>query len=72
MYKKETLIVLLNMSALIEQYGDPSTRMRWGVLANPVLNNGNYLLPLGWEEELTLAGIEYEVKEVEIFEEILE
>ena len=72
MYRKETLIVLLNMPALIEQYGDPSTRMRWGVLANPVLNNGNYLLPLGWEEELTNASIEFEVREVEIFEEILE
>lgn len=69
MYRNEILIVLLNMPALIEKYGDPATRMRWGVLANPVLNNGNYLLPLGWEEELDKAGIEYEVREVELYEE---
>ena len=72
MIGKKTMIVLLNMPALIVQYGDPSTRMRWGVLANPVLNNGNYLLPLGWEGELTKAGIDFEVKEVEIIEEIIE
>ena len=71
MYRTETLIVLLDMPSLIEQYGDPSTRIRWGVLANPVLNNGNYLLPLGWEEELTKAGIDFEVKEVEFLEEDL-
>lgn len=62
MYRKETLIVLNNYAELTA----------WGVLANPVLNNGNYLLPLGWEEELTKAGIAFEVKEVEIYEEIIE
>lgn len=69
MITKKTLIVLLDMPSLIEKYGDPATRMRWGVLANPVLNNGNYLLPLGWEDELTKANIEFEIREVDFYEE---
>jgi len=62
MYRKETLIVVSNYAELTA----------WGVCGKPVLNNGNYLMPLGWEEELTKAGIEFEVKEVELFEEIIE
>lgn len=62
MYRKETLIVVTNYAELTA----------WGVNGKPVLNNGNYLMPLGWEEELTNAGIEFEIKEVEIFEEIIE
>ncbi len=71
MYKKKTLIVLLNMPALIAEYGEPSSRKRWGVIATPVLNNGNYILPLGWEDELTVAGIDFEIKEVDYYVEIL-
>ena len=62
MYKKETLIVVTNYAKLTA----------WGVSGKPMLNNGNYLMPLGWEEELTKAGIEFEVREVELFEEIIE
>ena len=62
MYRKETLIVVTNYAELTA----------WGVSGQPVLNNGNYLLPLGWEEELIKANIEFEVKEVEIYEEIIE
>jgi len=62
MYRTETLIVVTNYAELTA----------WGVSGKPVLNNGNYLLPLGWEEELTKAGIAFEVKEVELFEEIIE
>lgn len=73
MYKKETLIVITDYDSLVEQFSDPETRKRWGVVATPVLNNGNWLLPLGWEEPLTEAGIAFEVKEVDYFvEEIIE
>ena len=62
MYRKEILIVVTNYAEL----------KAWGVQGKPFLNNGNYLMPLGWEEELTKAGIEFEIKEVELFEDIIE
>lgn len=31
-----------------------------------------FMLPLGWEEELTKLGIAFEVKEVELINEIIE
>ena len=63
MFKKITLIVLTNY----EEFSSS-----WGINAKPILNNGNYLLPLGWEEELTKRGIDFEIKEVDFFEEIIE
>jgi len=73
MYKTEELIVLTDYSSLLKEFEDPKSRIRWGVKAQPIFNNGNYLMPLGWEKELTKAGIEFEVKEVELFiEEITE
>jgi hypothetical protein len=62
MYRTETLIVVIKYAELTA----------WGVIGKPVLNNGNYILPLGWQEELKKAGIDFEVKEVELFEEIIE
>lgn len=67
MYKKEILIIITDYASLVEDYADPKTRTRWGVVANPVLNNGNYIMPLGWEDELKKNAIAFEVKEVEIF-----
>ena len=64
--KIETVLVLLDMPSLIEKYGDHATRVRWGVVANPVLKSGFYILPLGWGKELDKAGILYEVKDIEI------
>jgi hypothetical protein len=63
MYRTETLIVVIKYAELTAA---------WGVIGKPVLNNENYLLPLGWQEELKKAGIDFEVKEVELFEEIIE
>lgn len=68
---KETLIVLTDYASLAEKYADPNTRKRWGVIASPVLNNGKYILPLGWEDELDKAGISYEVMEVDFYVEDL-
>jgi hypothetical protein len=63
MYKKELLITVDQLA------GFTST---WDVNCQPVLNNGNYILPLGWEEELIDMDIPFEVKEVEIYiEEII-
>jgi hypothetical protein len=59
MYRNETLIVVSNDIEL----------SAFGIKIKPILNNGNYLLPLGWEEELTNNGVEFEVREVEIYEE---
>ncbi len=42
----------------------------WGVNAVPFYNNDNWLLPLGWEEELTKANIEFKVKKVELINEL--
>jgi hypothetical protein len=60
MYRKVTLIVVSNFE---------SFKSTWKVNCIPFLNNGNYLLPLGWEDELLKRGIDFEVKEVELFEE---
>ena len=70
MYNTETMIVLTDYPSLVEEYGDKETRTRFeGIVCNPILNNGNYLLPLGWETELTNASIPYTVEDVEIYSE---
>ena len=63
MYKTETLIV-------VDQSGGFTSS--WNIDCQPVLNNGNYILPLGWEEELEDMEIPFEVKEVEIYIEDLD
>jgi hypothetical protein len=62
MYRKEILIVLKNVKQLNKFKAN-------GVTCAPILNNGNYLLPLGWEDELNERNVKFEIKEVEIFEE---
>lgn len=37
------------------------------VTVKPFNNNGNWLLPLGWESELDSRGISYTVQQVDIF-----
>lgn len=60
MYKSEKLIVVSNFE---------SFKSNWNVDCTPVLNNGNYILPLGWEKELQDKNIAFEVKEVDVYNE---
>lgn len=60
MYRAETLIVVTDFETFTSS---------WDVVCDPILNNGNYILPLGWESELTANGIPYTVEEVQVFEE---
>jgi len=62
MYNLETLIVVTNFQSFVGS---------WGATCTPVLNNGNYILPLGWEAELKDNGITYEVKEVSVFTDLV-
>lgn len=43
----------------------------WGAVCRPSYDEtlDKWLLPLGWESELTVRGIEFEVIEIEIVEE---
>lgn len=67
MYKivQVEMLVLTDYESLIEEWSDPSKRKRWGVLCTPFFNNGNWLIPLGWEEELEKAGVAFEKKLVD-------
>lgn len=63
MYKTVLVIVVRN----VPQFN--KFRAPWGVDCEPILNNGNYILPLGWQDVLTEKHINFEVKEVEMFTE---
>ena len=68
----QTMIVLSDYLDLVDRFADPQSRMRWGVLAQPIEHNGKYLLPLGWEEELDKVEIAYTIEEIEfIIEEVI-
>lgn len=55
----ETFLVLTDYASLVEQFADEESRTRWGVVCNPININDKWCLPLGWEEELNEAGINY-------------
>lgn len=61
-YKREKFIVLTD-------YNKEEFSSDWGAIGKPILNNGNWILPLGWEAELDKVKIAYEVKEVEYYYE---
>lgn len=62
MYRKEILIVL-------SMYEGEDITSIWGSIGKPEFNNGNWLMPLGWEEELTRQGFSFEVKEIDYYYE---
>lgn len=64
----ETLIVLTDYLSLVDAFSNEEDRIRWGVVCNPVNINGKWCLPLGWEEELNKAGIDYTIEEIQIEE----
>lgn len=41
----------------------------WGVIAIPKEHESGFVMPLGWEEELTERGIDFEVIEIEYIED---
>lgn len=41
----------------------------WGSMCSPVQRDGFYVLPLGWEEELTGRNISFEVVELDVIQE---
>ena len=68
MYNKEAkLIVLTNYNDLLDRFKDT----RWGVVCSPILLDGKYCLPLGWEIELNKANIEFTIEIVQWYEEEL-
>lgn len=64
----DRLIVLTDYESLVEQFEEEESRTRWGVVCNPVNINEKWCLPLGWEQELNEAGIDYTIQEIEIQE----
>ena len=60
----DTLIVLTDYLSLVEKFEDEESRTRWGVVCNPVNINDKWCLPLGWEEELSKAGIDYTIEQL--------
>lgn len=70
--RSETFIVLSDYDSLIAAYQDEQSRIRWGVVCNPVeIINGKWCLPLGWESELDADGIEYTIETLQWEEETL-
>lgn len=79
MYKIEELLVIVDYDFLDQsnEYVDPETRKRWGVIASPqpILDEFTkftvYCLPLEWKEELEKSNIQYEQREIKILLEDL-
>ena len=70
MYNKEVkLIVLSNYNDLLDRFGTIESRIRWGVICNPILLNEKYCLPLGWETELSKENIGFTIEIVQWYEE---
>jgi hypothetical protein len=42
---------------------------QWGVIAQPIPYDNGYVLPVGWEEELSERNIEFSIIEIQQTEE---
>lgn len=66
---KKTLIVITNYGKFQSLFKNPNKLKYSGVECTPIFNNGNWLLPLGWEDVITEYGIEYIIEEVDYIQE---
>lgn len=70
---KVEMIILSNYAELVTRFTTVESRMRWGVVCNPINDGtGRYMLPLGWEEELDKENVGYTIEMIDIVEEELE
>tara|TARA_R110000851_G_scaffold183123_1_gene332224 strand:- start:2277 stop:2501 length:225 start_codon:yes stop_codon:yes gene_type:complete len=71
-YNKEAkLIVLTNYNDLLHRFVTIEKRTRNGVVCSPILLDGKYCLPLGWEAELDKENIEFTIEVIQWYEEEL-